>query len=258
MMPAGPAAAPPAVTFTRVGLRRGFLAAQGMVPGVLLYGMVFGVFATDRNLSLLQAVLMSAFIYSGTAQMAVLQGTADGSLLILPLVISVLVINARYVLYSAAVQPWLVAVRRPRALASLFFLGDGSWALSMREYTSGGRDAAYVLGSSVACFAPWVLGTALGHWLAGEVPDPTRYGLDFMLVAFAAAIGVASWRARSDLAIVLPAAAVAWALYRWVPGAWYIVGAGLTGAIVGAWRYEAPAAPAPPVAPGSGTSGRSE
>lgn len=230
------------VSFTRDGMWRGFVAAQGMLPGVLMYGMVFGVFATERQLGLLQALLMSGLIYSGTAQMAVLQGasSAGDSLLILPLMLSVLVINARYVLYSAAIQPWLTGVSRSQALGSLFFLGDGSWALSMREHAAGGRDAGFVFGSSVACFLPWLLGTGLGHWLAGEVPNPSRWGLDFMLVAFAAAIGVASWRTRSDWLIVLPAALAAWAAHRWIAGAWYIVAAGLAGAAMGALCYRAP------------------
>ncbi|HYW58008.1 MAG TPA: AzlC family ABC transporter permease [Polaromonas sp.] len=223
-------------SFTAAGVRRGFVVGQPMAPGVLLYGMVFGVLASERGLSALQAIMMSAFVYSGSAQLAALQGwTSSG--LILPLIATILVMNARYVLYSAAIQPWLRHSTRAQALGSLFFLGDGNWALSMREYDAGYRDAGFILGSGVAMFAPWVLGTLAGHLLARSVPDPAAFGLDFMLVAFAAAIGMAMWRGKSDLWPAAAAALTALVLHRLLPGGWYIVGAGLAGGLMGAWRH---------------------
>lgn len=223
-------------SFTAAGVRRGFLMAQPLAPGVLVYGIVFGVLASQRGLAWLEALLMSAMLYSGTAQLAVLQGwTRDA--VILPLVITILVMNARYVLYGAALQPWLSGVSRPRAWASLFFLGDGNWAMSMREYEAGYRDAGILLGSGLATFMPWVGGTIAGHLLSRSVPDPATFGLDFMLVAFAAAIGVSVFRGRRDLFPAVAAGCTAFLLHRWLPGAWYIVGAGIAGALAGAWRH---------------------
>ncbi len=223
-------------SFTAAGVRRGFVVGQPMAPGVLLYGMVFGVLASERGLSALQAMLMSAFVYSGSAQLAALQGwTSSG--LVLPLIATILVMNARYVLYGAAIQPWLRDSTRAQAWGTLFFLGDGNWALSMREYDAGYRDAGFILGSGVAMFAPWVLGTMAGHLLARSVPDPAAFGLDFMLVAFAAAIGMAMWRGKSDLWPAAAAAITALILHRLLPGGWYIVGAGLAGGLMGAWRH---------------------
>ena len=222
--------------FTGAGVRRGFLLSQPLAPGVLLYGMVFGVLAGERGLAWLQAALMSVFVYSGSAQLAVLQGWSQ-SPLIAPLVATVLVINARYVLYGAAIQPWLVQATPGQALGSLFFLGDGNWALAMREYQAGYRDAGFVLGSGVAMFAPWIVGTLLGYFMGSVVPDPARFGLDFMLVAFAAAIGISVWPGASGVLPAAAAAVVALALHKLLPGGWAIVGAGLAAGAVGAWRH---------------------
>ena len=224
-------------SFTRAGVRRGFIAGQPLAPGILVYGMVFGVLASERGLGLLQAVLMSVLVYSGSAQLAVLQGWTS-STLILPLVATILVINARYLLFGAALQPWLAGATRKQALGSLYVLGDSNWALSMSEYHSGYRDAGFVLGSGLATFAPWILGTVAGQMLGHSVPDPARFGLDFMLIAFAAAIGMGVWRGKSDLWPAAAAVAVALALHRWVPGGWYIVGAGLAAGAVGALQHE--------------------
>ncbi|MDO9357738.1 MAG: AzlC family ABC transporter permease [Polaromonas sp.] len=224
------------VSFRAAGVRRGFLTAQVMAPGIVLYAMVFGVLASERGMTWLQAMLMSAAVYSGSAQLAALQGwTATAA--ITPVIVTILVMNARYVLYGAALQPWLAGLPRHQSWGSLFFLGDGNWAMAMREYEAGYRDAGYVLGSGMAMFLPWLGGTLLGHLLAGSVPNPAAFGLDFMLVAFAAAIGIVLWRGKSDLWPAAAAGLAALLVHRLVPGAWYIVAAGLAGGLMGAWRH---------------------
>jgi 4-azaleucine resistance transporter AzlC len=223
-------------TFTRHGVRRGFLMAQPMAASVLLYGAVFGVLAGESGLSSLQALLMSTLVYSGSAQLAALQIGVTTALLP-PLLLAVLLLNARYLLYGAALRPWLAHTPAATAYGALFFTGDGSWALSMKEYASGNRDAGFVFGSGVAMYLPWAIGTWGGHVLASWVPDPRVFGLDFMLVAFAAAIGVDAWRGREDWWPALAAAAAALLVYRLLPPGWHIVAAGLAGAAVGAWQH---------------------
>lgn len=208
-----------------------------MAASVLLYGAVFGVLAGEAGLTWIQALLMSGLIYSGSAQLASLEIGVSTSLLA-PLVIAVLLLNARYLLYGAALRPWLGHTTPAKAYASLFFTGDGSWALSMKEYSLGNRDAGYVFGSGVAMYLPWALGTLGGHLLASWVPDPKAFGLDFMLVAFAAAIGAGAWRGASDALPAAVAGIAAWLVFRLLPGGWHIVGAGIAGALVGAWRHQ--------------------
>lgn len=223
-----------ASTFTAAGFRRGFVQGQPLAPGTFLYGVVFGVLASEKGLALVEAMLMSVLVYSGSAQLAALQGWSAAPL-VTPLVITVLMINARYVLYGAAVQPWLGGAKPSQALPTLFFLGDGNWALSMREYHAGYRDAAFLFGSGVATALPWMVGTLAGHLVGRGVPHPASLGLDFMLVAFAAAIGVSVFRGRSDLWPAAAAVAAAALFAQWLPG-WTIVGAGLAAGLVGAAR----------------------
>jgi predicted branched-subunit amino acid permease len=208
-----------------------------MAASVLLYGAVFGVLAGEAGLSSLQALLMSALVYSGSAQLAALQIGVTTALLP-PLLLAVLLLNARYLLYGAALRPWLQDMPPATAYSTLFFTGDGSWALSMKEYAGGNRDAGFVFGSGIAMYLPWAIGTFGGHLLASWVPDPKALGLDFMLVAFAAAIGAGAWRGREDWLPALAAAVAALLLYRLLPNGWHIVGAGLAGAAIGAWRHQ--------------------
>ena len=49
-------------SFSRAGVRHGFLVAQPMAASVMLYGAVFGVLAGEAGLSSLQALLMSGLV----------------------------------------------------------------------------------------------------------------------------------------------------------------------------------------------------
>jgi predicted branched-subunit amino acid permease len=62
------------------------------------------------------------------------------------------------------------------AYSSLYFLGDGNWVLSMKAHANGESDAAFVLGSGVAMFVPWVGGTLLGSIANEWVADPKVFG----------------------------------------------------------------------------------
>ena len=178
---------PSAVPFTFAGVRHGFLRAQPMALGILFYGVVFGVLAASAGLTTLESLLMSATVYSGSAQLAALQAWS-ASPLVLPLAAAVLMMNARYILYGAALRPWLGGLAPHKVYPTLYFLGDGNWALSMKEHAEGRTDAGFVLGSGFAMFMPWLLGTAIGHLGGSLVADPAAFGLDFMLAAFSTAL----------------------------------------------------------------------
>jgi predicted branched-subunit amino acid permease len=217
--------------FTREGIRRGFLAALPLGVGVFAYGITFGVLAVDAGLSLAEALVMSATVYSGSAQVAAVAGISAGAGLVAS-VATVLLLNARYVLYGAALRPWLGQATPVQAYASLYILGDGNWVLSMSAHAHGEDDAGFVLGSGLAAFLPWLAGTLAGASSAAWITDPRLFGLDFFLVAFCAAMGIGLFRSRADWWPVAAAFVAALAADRLAPSGWTIVAAGLAGALI--------------------------
>ena len=229
---------PRRVRFTFAGIRAGYVRATPLAISTLVYGLVFGVLATEAKLSALEAVLMSAVVYSGSAQIAGLQSWSTTPLL-LPLMATILVMNARYLLYGAALRPWMESLPPSRSYSSLFLLGDGNWALAMNAHAQGEDDAGFVFGSGLAMFIPWTIGTLVGHLGGSIVANPARLGLDFMLVALSAAMAVTFWRGRSSL---LPAAAALLAallVHRVAPGGWTVVVAGLSGGAAAFMTHDA-------------------
>lgn len=217
------------------GVKRGFLRAQPMALGVFVYGVAFGLLAREAGFLLAEALATSAFVYSGSAQLAAasavmatgIDGGGAGG--IGAIVAAILLLNARYLLYSAALWPWLSKTPARFAYPSLFVLGDGQWVMSMAAYSEGERDAGFYLGSGLASFLPWLLGTLAGATAGALLADPKALGLDFLLVAFSAAMGIGMARAKLPWANLVSAALAAVIVDRLAPGGWTIVAAGLAG-----------------------------
>jgi 4-azaleucine resistance transporter AzlC len=221
--------------FTRYGFSAGAAGVLPLLPGVAMYGAAFGVMAQATGLSLIETILFSGWVYAGSAQMASLQ--AWGSPVpILAVFLTSLAMNARYLLLGAALQPWLRGLPARKIYPSLFFLGDGNWALAMRERERGRNDAAYLLGSGVAMWLAWVGATGVGHAFGQVLGNPARFGVDFILAAFFATMAVEFLRRRSSLLPFVVGIGVAIMVERLAPGPWYILAGAAAGSAAGAFR----------------------
>jgi predicted branched-subunit amino acid permease len=219
-------------------MRRGALASQPLAVGVLVYGMAFGLLAREVQISLSEALLMSGLVYSGSAQLVAVNAMGGGLVpqgaAALAVVGTIMLLNARYVLYGAALRPWLADVPAWKAYPTLAVLGDGNWMLSMKAQSEGERDAGYVFGSGFAMFVPWLGGTWIGSAARSLIQNPSVLALDFLLVAFSAAMGVGMFKGRSDLKAVIAAALAAILADRFLIAGSAILCAGLAGALI-AW-----------------------
>ena len=145
-----------APTFTWRGVVDG--AREGILisPTLIAFGVAVGVLAASKGLTVLEIALMSAWVYAGGAQMATLQVWAE-PLPLFALMLTVLAMNARYVLLSAALRPPFGTLPAWQIYPGLAIFGDGNWALQMREISEGRRpDAGFLLGSGLVMFIPWI------------------------------------------------------------------------------------------------------
>lgn len=244
MADSDPRSAAPAralTTFTYAGVRRGFLVAQPLAVGAVVYGITFGVLALGSGLTAIEALVMSLTIYSGSAQIAAVGAISTGAG-IFATVATVLLLNARYVLYGAALRPWLGGATPLQAYGSLYVLGDGSWVVAMKAHADGESDAGFVLGSGMAMFFPWLGGTLVGALAGGWIPNPKALALDFLLVAFCAAMAVGMWRSKPNHASAAAALVAALVADRLLPPGWPIVAAGVAGIVVVFAQKPAPVA----------------
>lgn len=228
---------PETVEFSMSGLRDGFLTCVPVALGVGGYGVVFGVVAREAGLSVGEAALMSATVLAGAAQLiAVELWKTDASAV--AVLATTLVVNLRYVLMGAALQPWFERLSRLQAYGSVFFTADENWALTMKEFRNGSDSGAFLLGSGLAIWVFWVVATVLGATAGGIVGAPSTYGLDFVLTAIFVALLADLWEGTGDLLPWASAAIVAALGSVWLPGRWYILCGGIAASIVEVSRRE--------------------
>ena len=214
------------------GARKGILLA----PTLTTFGFAVGVLANAKGLSVLEIALMSAWVYAGGAQMASLQVWAD-PVPLLVLLLTVLAMNARYVLLAASLHPYFGALPPWQVYPGLAMMGDSNWALTLREVTRERPDGGFLLGSGLVMFLPWVASSVAGHLFGQVLGDPRKLALDFMLAAFFATMAVGFFRVARTTAPLIVAIVVSVAVEKMMPGPWYLFAGALAGSLVGAWRH---------------------
>lgn len=232
-------AAAPAV-FTRHGFLTGAAKSLVLAPSVGAFGIAVGVVAASKGLTTLEVALMSAWVHAGGAQMALMLVWSE-PLPLFTLVLTVLAMNARYVLMGAALRPRWGSLPAWKIYPTLFTLGDGNWALTMREYAGRRADGGFLLGTGAVMFSLWIATTVVGQLFGQVLGDPKRLGIDFMLPAFFATMAVAFFRSATSIAPLAVAVLVAVAVERLFAGPWYIFAGALAGSLAGALRHVDPA-----------------
>ncbi len=223
------------MAFTRSGALAGIRQSLPFVASDFAYGLVFGVLARQAGMSLIEVMLMSGLVVSGSAQLVVL-GLWVAPLPVLAIGLTTLVVNLRYLVMGATLRPWFARLSRFKIYGLAFFMSDESWALTMREFADGRRDGAFMLGSGLLLTVSWFSFTVAGYVIGAVVTNPVQWGLDFASVAVFVALLAGMWKGKMDLVPWIVAAIVAIAAAQWLPGKWYILLGGLVGSLVGALR----------------------
>jgi predicted branched-subunit amino acid permease len=220
--------------FTGDGFRRGARDGVPLAVSIFAYGLGFGLVAAQAGFGVGQAVATSAAIYSGSAQLAAVNLLQTGEATLWALFATILVINARYLLFGATLQPWLWQAGPVRAYGSLLLLGDANWLMTMKAIRAGEEDRAYLAGTGVPIAFGWLSGTALGAAAVSVLPAPHALGFDLMLPCFAAGMMTAMVKRRVDLVPVIVGAGAALGIFHLLGAAPAIIGAGLAGGAVAA------------------------
>jgi 4-azaleucine resistance transporter AzlC len=225
------------VVFTAAGMRRGAIRVLPLQIGMLPFGIVIGVLADAKGLSLLEVMLMSGLVFAGAAQLLALELWTE-PVSVLGAAVAALVVNIRMAPMGAALAPWLDRLRGWRLWGTLATLVDHSFALAVAEQRAGARDAGFLLGAGLCLWLGWVGFVAAGHVLGATVQMPAGHPLYFAAPACFVSMLVALWRgARTDLLPwVLAGGAAALAHRAGLPAPVPLLLGTFLGAGAAAWR----------------------
>lgn len=183
-------------------LRQGMKAAIPIWIAFVPSSIAWGISAQAHGLRLEEAVLMSAWVYSGPAQFAVLEPLASGKSSLQVLIASFLM-NLRFLPMSAALAPYFRGVRRLKRLLSCYFVSassfivpylqfqkerEGADKISAEDAADGEPNLHFFLGVGMTSFLVWVVGTGAGYAVALGVPAGFDEALKFILPGYFAGL----------------------------------------------------------------------
>ena len=205
-----------------------------------MFGMAFGTVAAQKGLTLTETTVMSAFVFSGAAQMVAMEIWNNPITIgtILTLAASSFVVGLRMVLMGMSLHPWLGHLPAIQIYPPLLLNTDSTWMIALRYREEGGNDPSVVLGAGLALWAMWVPSCVTGYVVGNLIANPQRYGLDLILPIFFVAMLVPLWRGARGAIPWAIAGATALLVQFLIPGYWYIVIGALAGAISGGFIDE--------------------
>ena len=212
-------------------LRDGAVANLPVSASVAAYGSVLGMLAAQKGLTWMQLLAMNLSVFAGSAQFVMVEMWVP-PLPVVEMTLAVLIINLRYLLIGASLEPLFRGTSLTRKAGIMHLVADENWAVTMAACRRGNGSTAFLLGGGICLICVWSMGTLLGHQLGALVARPERFALDFAFVAVFTALTMGMWRGKTDLLPWLTAAVLAIVAQRWLPGKWYILIGGLGGALV--------------------------
>ncbi len=211
-------------------MRRGFVANLSVAASVAAYGSILGVLAAQKQISWLQLLAMNLSIFAGAAQFVMVDMWVP-PLPVVEITFAVLAINLRYALIGASLQPVFQGKSMLQKFLMMHLVADENWAITMAERRKGTATPLFLVGGGLCVLLAWCLGTLTGHTLGAVVRNPEAYALDFVFVAVFTALLMTLWRGKQDLTPWLVAAVSSVVCHQVLPGKWYIVIGGISGAL---------------------------
>lgn len=172
----------PCTASGRASFIRGCRLALPVVLGYLPVGFAFGVLASKAGLTLLVTMLMSLFVYAGSAQLIAVDLISAGAS-VAAVIMTTFVVNLRHLLMSAAVAPHLRAWSRLRQALFSAQMTDEAFAVDMALFHAAPADKNEVLGLHMTAHLAWISGGTLGFLFGDLIGDVRPWGLDFALPA---------------------------------------------------------------------------
>ncbi|WP_171229813.1 AzlC family ABC transporter permease [Ruegeria sp. HKCCA4008] len=171
---------------------KGFRDGTPFIFVAVPFGLLFGVFATEAGLTLVQTIAFTSTVFAGAAQFTALQLLQDNTPTVI-IIISALAVNLRMAMYSASLTPYLGSAPMWQRAFAAYLTVDQSYACSIVRFEkepdlSVPLRMSYFVGSVTPITPLWILSTYLGAVLGAQIPE--SWALDFALpITFLAMIG---------------------------------------------------------------------
>lgn len=187
--------------------KKGIADGMPICLGYLSVAFAFGIFATEKGLSILQALIVSMTNVTSAGQLAGVPIMVAGGT-IAELMLSQFVINLRYALMSVSLSQKLgKSVRMKDRFIISFIMTDEVFGVASGNSNKLGRN--YLFGLILTPFVGWSLGTLLGAGAGNILPVMVVSALGIAIYAMFVAIVIPEVKkCRNTLMCVICAVAI--------------------------------------------------
>ena len=195
--------------------REGLKMGMPTLFGIAAWGLVVGVAMVKTNLTVLQALGMTLFVFAGSAQLASLPLMAVGAP-IWVIFATALVVNLRFVIFSALLAPHFAHLPWHKRFILGYTAGDLTVALFLQRFPGDAPalgKVSYLKGLLYPNWAAWQIGSIAGIFIGSQIP--TQWGLGFAGTLAIVCVGIPLITNRVVLAGVSVASVVAVWAYHW-------------------------------------------
>ncbi|HVO90601.1 MAG TPA: AzlC family ABC transporter permease [Casimicrobiaceae bacterium] len=212
--------------------RAGFVEMMPANLGLVPFGLVCGVGAASAGVSIWAALGLSAIVFSGAAQVLAVQLlAADAPVAVI--VLTCFVAGLRFLMYSAAMAPYLRPLPQRWQQSLAFLLTDQAFASAIRRFDAANHPregALHFLGGGLALWSCWQLSNLVGYFAGNLIP--ATWSLDFAVPLCFLAL-VAPLLRDAPNVVAASVAAVAVMAFAGLPMKLNLIVAGVIGIVAG-------------------------
>lgn len=176
--------------------------------GYLSIGFAAGVVEKTAGLSIAEIAFLSIILYAGSAQFIAAGMIAAGST-ISGIVITILFVNLRHLLLSAALSPYFRHLSPLRNLLIGALLTDETFGVAIQESARKKNiSEKWMHGLNITAYLNWIAANIAGAYLGQWITSPEQWGLDFALPAMFIGLLVLTVMSRSKFILDIAVAGI--------------------------------------------------
>jgi predicted branched-subunit amino acid permease len=176
--------------------------------GIIPFGVITGVAMVASGIPPLVAMLMSVIVFAGASMVASAQLLASNAPVLL-IVLATLIINLRFMMYSASLRLHFAGAPLRMRLAIAYLTADNVYGLLLTRFAEHPDDPGkveYFLGAGVMVWIVWQGAVLAGVVIGAGVPPAWR--LEFAAPLVFIALTIPFLRDRATIAAAIAAGAV--------------------------------------------------
>lgn len=192
----------------------GFRSVLPIISGIIPFGAVMGSAFSEAKLSFWQAMLMNTAVYAGAAQLATVD-LMKVNAAVFVVVATGLIINLRFLLYSAAMSPYLRDAPAPIKFLCAFTLTDQSYAAMSAnhdKFHSNQEAWQFYLGTAACMLVTWHASVVAGFVFGNFAP--ADWSLDYAIALSFVALLVPTLKTRAHYLVALASGLLSLLFYQ--------------------------------------------